>query len=213
MLLGAYTNHLIIKEQGANPELAEKLKVEADYYFHKAEELSPKRQEVLAEWIKTDILSEKYEKAKEKAQKCIDYNPEFRDCYWKMYLINVYLENDEEAEKYYGIAKEKRYPVNSETSLLELVNAYIKIEDYQKLAEVYQRLIKLKPEKVQYRASLAVCYKILGDYEKARQEALKTFELALKALEEAPEERKDKMEEEAARVKNEVEKFLRELER
>ena len=213
MLLGTYTNALIGQLEETDPETAQRLGEEADYYLSQANRLSPKRQDILTEWIKTDFYRERFSEAKEKAQKCIDYNPEFRDCYWKMYLINVYLENDEEAEKYYGIAKEKRYPVNSETSLLELVNAYIKIEDYQKLAEVYQRLIKLKPEKVQYRASLAVCYKILGDYEKARQEALKTFELALKALEEAPEERKDKMEEEAARVKNEVEKFLRELER
>jgi len=178
MLLGAYTNHLIIKEQGANPELAEKLKVEADYYFHKAEELSPKRQEVLAEWIKTDILSEKYEKAKEKAQKCIDYNPNFRDCYWQMYLTNVYLGNDKDADKYFEIVKGTYYPINSEISLLQLVNAYIKTENYQKLAETYQKLVKLKPEKTQYHASLATCYKILGEYEKAREEALKVFELS-----------------------------------
>jgi len=178
MLLGAYTNHLIIKEQEANPELAEKLKEEADYYFEKANELSPERQEILVEWIKTDFYREQFSAAEKKAQKCIEYNPNFKECYWQMYLANVYLKNEEEAEKYFKIAKEKRCPINSEVSLLEIVNAYIKTENYQKLAETYQSLIKLKPEKPQYYASLATCYKILGEYEKAKEEAFKVLEIS-----------------------------------
>ena len=192
MLLGTYTNRLIIKEQATNPELAEILKGEADYYLQKANELSPKRQGILVEWVKTDFYRERYKEAKEKAQECIEYNPNFRDCYWQIYLANVYLENKEEAEEYLKIAKQKRYPINSEISLLELVNAYIKTENYQKLAETYQRLIKLKPKNPQYHASLALCYQKLGQFDKAREEALRVFELS-------PES------------KAEVEKFLQQL--
>ncbi|OGY23962.1 MAG: hypothetical protein A2172_02810 [Candidatus Woykebacteria bacterium RBG_13_40_15] len=194
MLLGYYTNVLIIQTEDSQPELIKQLKEDADYYLKKANELSPKRQDILVEWIKTDILSEKYEVAKEKARKCIDYNPKFRECYWQMSLINIYLGNEEEAEKYYQITKETYYDINSEIALLQLVNAYIKTEDYQKLAATYQKLVELKPEKIQYRASLAVCYQKLGQIEKAREEALKI-------LKSSPESKED------------VEKFLKELEK
>ena len=76
-----------------------------------------------------------------------------------------------------SLFKEKRYPINSETSLLQLVNAYLKTENYQKLTETYQKLVKLKPKNIQYHISLAVCYKELGDFEKAKKEALKVLEL------------------------------------
>jgi len=193
LLLGTYTNHLILQNRDQDPEYAEELKKEANQYFQKAIELSPKRQDILIEWIKTDFYSERYEEAKEKSQRCIDLNPELKDCYWQMALTNIYLGNQEEAEEYLKLAKEKRYPVNTETSLLELVNAYVPSKNYRKLVEAYKSLVKRSPDKFQYHISLAVCYRELGDFENARKEALKVFELS-------PES------------KEAVEKFLQELE-
>ena len=95
-----------------------------------------------------------------------------------MALSHIYLKNEKEAEEYLEIAKKKRYPVNTETSLLELVNAYIPSKNYQKLVETYKSLVKKNPNKFQYHISLAVCYKELGDFENARKEALKVFELS-----------------------------------
>jgi len=193
LLLGTYTNHLILQNRDQDPEYAEELKKEANQYFQKATELSPKRQEILIEWIKTDFYSERYLEAKEKSQRCIDLNPEFKDCYWQMALTNIYLENEKEAEEYLELAKEKRYPINTEISFLELVNAYIPSKNYQKLVEAYKNLLKRSPDKVQYHISLAVCYKELGDFENARKSALKVLELS-------PED------------KESVEAFLQELE-
>lgn len=192
-LLGKYTNYLYLQKRETEPESLENLLTEADQYLQKANQLSPKRQEILVEWSKTKIYKEEYEESKEISQKCIDYNPEFSDCYWQMALSNIYLQNQKEAQKYLDLAKKKRYGINSEKSLLELVNAYIETENYSKLVQVYTKLSGRNPEKVEYHTSLAVCYKELGEVEKARKEALKVLEMS-------PEN------------KEAVEKFLEELE-
>jgi len=187
MLLGTYTNHLIIQERETNPELANQLKEEADYYFQKANKLSPGRQEILVEWIKTDFYRGEYIKAKEKAQECINLNPKFKDCYWQMALSNIYLKNNEEAEEYLETTRKMYNYTTSEIYLLELVNACIDGEDYQTLAETYQSLIKINPEEIKYRSSLAVCYMLLGDNEKAREEAMKVLELSPESKDEVEE--------------------------
>ena len=52
------------------------------------------------------------------------------------------------------------------------------ISDYKNLAIVFEKLVALNPTAIQYHSSLAVVYKNLGEYAKARQEALKTLELS-----------------------------------
>lgn len=170
LLLGGYTNILI---EGGEKDLKE----EANYYFEKANELSPKRQEVFIGWIKTDLISGEYQKAKEKAQKCIDLNEKLGDCWWLMGLSDIYLGEFEKGKENVEIAREKGYPINSELSLLELAKAYLKNEDYLELTKIYQELIKIKPENPKYYISLAVFYKEAGEFEEAKKEALKILEL------------------------------------
>jgi tetratricopeptide (TPR) repeat protein len=141
--LGSLTNVLI--ESETNPQNIENLKKEANYYFEKANLLSPKRQEVFIEWIITDLLTGEYQKAKEKAQKCIDLNSKLGDCWWQMALTNIYLGENEKAKKNIEIAGEKGYPTNSEISLLELSRAYFKSENYSELTKIYHELIKINP--------------------------------------------------------------------
>lgn len=175
LLLGIYTNYLIEKQ--TNLEIKEKLKQEADYYFERANQLSPKRQEILIEWVKTDFMRQEFQMAKQKSLKCIEINDKLRDCYWIMGLTNIYLGEQEQADKNINIAIKKGYPVNSELSLLQKAKAYIYVKDYQELIKIYQKLIKIKPKNPQYYASLATCYKEIHDFEKAKKYALKVLEL------------------------------------
>jgi O-antigen ligase/tetratricopeptide (TPR) repeat protein len=177
-LLGKYTNYLYLQKRETEPQEAKELLKESNQHLQKAIELSPKRQQVLVEWSKTKIYEKEYQESKEISQKCIDYNPELRDCYWQMALSNIYLQNEEEFQKYFDLAKEKRYNINSEKSLLELVNAYIEVKNYEELITLYQKLLKKNPDKIEYHTSLAVCYKETGDIEKARKEALKVLEMS-----------------------------------
>ncbi len=177
IILGIYSNFLAEKIQEQKPEESQKYLTEADAAFEKAEKLSPKRQETFMEWVKTDLLSGQPEKAKEKAQQCIDINAEFRDCWWMLGIANVYLNEKQEANKNIEIAKEKGLTVESELSLLQIAKAYIAISDYQELIKIYQKLIKIKPKNPQYLASLATCYREDGDFTNARIYALKLLDL------------------------------------
>ena len=169
-MLGQYTNILI--------ESGEKnLKVEANSYFEKANQLSPKRQEVFTEWIKTDLLTGEYQKAKEKAEKCIELNEKLADCYWLLGLAQAYLGNLDESDYYILAAGERGYPTQSKESLLQLTKVYIEIENYPGLVKIYSDLISLEPNNPQYHASLAVVYQKLGEINKAKKEALKVLEL------------------------------------
>lgn len=169
ILLGNYTNFLIEKGQ-------KELKNEAIYYFEKAKELSPKRQEVSIGLIKTALLTNDYQGAKERAKECIDLNPKLGECWWLMGLINIHLTESEEAQENIKIAGQEGYPIYSESSFLQLVKVYTETKNYQKLIEVYQELIKID-SKPSYHASIATAYKEIGDFENAKKEALKVLEL------------------------------------
>jgi len=173
ILLGNYTNVLIEKGDVG-------LKEKADYYFSKAEELSPKRQEIFIGWIKTYFLTRDYQKAADKAQKCIELNPDLGECWWLMALVDIRLKKYEKAEEDINIAAQKGYNTSSEVSLLQLAKIYSGTKDpeeLQELIEIYKNLIKINPSNYQYHASLAAVYKEVGDFKNAKVEALKALEL------------------------------------
>jgi len=179
ILLGNYTNVLIEKGE---VELKEK----ADNYFGKANELSPKRQEVFDGWIKTYYITGNYKEAKEKAQECLSLNEDFQECWWLLALSNIQLNQIEEAKENIGIAK-KYYLSMTESVLLQLASAYASIENYKELSDVYQELTLIKPSNAQYHFYLALCHKELNNFEEAKKEALKTLELIPEAKEEIEE--------------------------
>jgi len=171
LYLGIYANFLIEKGLASVDE--------ADYYFAKAQEISPKRQEIFDEWAKTYFITNEYLRAKEKAQKCIELNPFaiIGECWWTKGLCNIYLGNIKQSKIDLQAAKEKKYDTESKTSLLQLVEAYLETENYEELIEVHEKLIKLEPDNAQYYATLAYNYKVIGNYEKAEETAEKMLEL------------------------------------
>ena len=186
LLLGSYTNILIERGQI-------KLKDEANSYFEKAHQLSPKRQEVFTEWIKTDLLTGEYQKAKERAEKCIALNEKLGDCYWLMGLTQGYLKNFDGLNHDTNIALTKGYDTQSENAFLQLTKVYAQTQNYQDLVKTLTKLISINPNNPQYHASLAAAYQKIGDLEMAKKEALKVLELKPEA-------------------KGEVEEFLKTLE-
>ena len=186
ILIGEYTG-ILIKEKNSQTENVfilnketEKLKNDADYYFEKALELSPKRQLILKDWADVQTLSAQYQKAEENLRKCIDLNPSYARCYWYMALNKGYQKDYEGFKSFSEIAKEKNYGVELPESLQEVINMYIRNDDYDGLAEVYPKLIPIISgplEKAQLHASLAATYRELGDIKKAREEVLKIKEV------------------------------------
>ena len=182
ILIGNFVTILISRETDA--KIRQDLIKEADSYFEKAQELSPKRQETLIDWAKMKTISGQYQEAKEKANECIELNSNLGECYWARALPEIYLEEFPESERDIKLAEEKGYYVSSLVSLNQLVDAYSSVKNYPKLVLAYQKLLEIKYSEPQYHASLAFTYKEMGEFEKARQEALVFLQLMPEAKEE-----------------------------
>jgi len=181
LLLGYYTN--IILEIEESREIVDEVAIKelekgANEYFKKAIELSPKRQEIMIEWAKTDIITGSFDKATDKARDCIELNSNFGECYWIMGIAKIYSGKERGAEDLFNFSYQKGFNSESETSLLQLQKAYSKVGNYSKLIDIYKKLINLNPNNLQYHATLAFNYREIGDFQKAREEALKVLELS-----------------------------------
>jgi len=176
IFLGGYTNMLI--EAETEPEKIEELKKEANFAFEEASKLSPKRQETYLEWIKTDLLTGEYQKAKEKSKKCIDLNPDFWKCHWLMDLTDIYLGKHKEIDEKYA----KSYGSMSKETLSQLAKIFGDVKYYPPLVGIYQNVIsRYEPNNPQYYASLAFVYRELGMYAEAKKEAEYILKLEPKA--------------------------------
>ena len=151
---------------------------QAKFYFNKASELSPKRQEILVGQAKIAIVAGDYKSAEDYSKKCIALNPDLGDCYFYLAISNIYTKNMAEADRNIKIADSKIYNTDHQTRLTELVNAYEYILDYQNLAATFEKLIELNPNIAQYHSSLAFVYFKLGKFEEARQEAMIVLKLS-----------------------------------
>lgn len=185
-LLAAETTNMVIeikneinKDTGSSEDLT-KLKSDANLYFQKSSELSPKRVEVYKEWLKLGINTRDYNFAREKATECLNIYSKFGACDWFMVLISGYLGDNAQVEFYTNEANKNGYNTNSEEALKQLANMQMEINDYKNLATTYEKMIAQKEniqEKAQLLASLAAVYNDLGNTKKARETALKILDI------------------------------------
>jgi len=176
IFLGSATTTLAAQEK--DPDTKNNLLKQANNYFNEALQLSPKRQEISIGQTKMEMVTGDYKNATDYSKKCIALNSDLGGCYWYLALSEIYLKNNDGAKKNTQIAIDKGYDVNSRASLSELSDAYGSLLDYKNLIIVYEKLIKINPSFAQYHSSLAFFYKELGEYAKARQEALRVLELS-----------------------------------
>ena len=124
------------------------------------------------EQAKVDMILQDYPAMAKTSQQCIALYPDVGNCYFLYALSNIYLGQITTAEENLQIAKAKNFDMGSVTALNQLVGAYSTTKQYPKLAEAYQELILRRPNVPDYHASLAFAYREMGQYQKARQEAL-----------------------------------------
>lgn len=185
ILLGKLTNGLAdIEKARGDTELAFQLLAESDSYLQKAHALSPKRQEVYVEWIQTEILTEQYEQAKRKSEECLVRNSEFGECWWMKGITELYLQDEKQAENDMNTAVQWGYKAESLISFTQLARAYSMIRDKTKLASTYEKIIEARPRNIQMLSALAVVYRDLRQFDKAREAALKLAEVNPEAKEE-----------------------------
>ena len=168
----------ILAEQEKDAAAKNNLIKQASDCFYKAFQLAPKHQEIFTGMAKLGIDASDYKTAKTYSEECIKLNPSLGGCYWYLGLTEIYLKDINNANKNIQTAGDKKYNINSELSLAELANAYSHISDYQNSASVYEKLIAINPNMSQFHSSLAFIYKELGQYGKARQEAMTVLKLS-----------------------------------
>ena len=80
-IMATHANFILAKTKklGLDKELAEK----ADFSLKKAEELAPKRTDLLAEHARLYNLTEQYEEALRKAEKCLSLYEKQSFCWWQ----------------------------------------------------------------------------------------------------------------------------------
>ena len=176
IFLGTFANIQASLEK--NPDQKTVILETANTYLQKADMLSPNHQEIIIEQIKTYMLSGDYENMKNEAQKCVATYPEAGECYWLLGISKIYDKDFASAKKYMETASQKEFNTHSILALYDLADAYSVIKDYKNLSLVYEQLIESKPTAAQYHASLAFIYRELGEYQKARKEALALLKLA-----------------------------------
>jgi len=187
ILLGIYHNLLVEKKQNLKSEEKESILSKAELYFNKALQLNPKGQQIFLELSDTYLLWGKYDEAKKMAEQCIKINANLGNCWLQKALSNIVLGELTQAKENIEKASQNKLNVNSKESLSQLLVIYLtaiqnlkntNLEYYKPLIEIYKKLISLSPDNFQYHASLAYTYKTLGEYKKAREEAMIVIELS-----------------------------------
>jgi len=185
LLLGGYTNNLIAFSK--SDEEKKKLAKNVEEYFQKAEALSPRREEIFWEWMRTYRLIGNEEQVWAKATACIEIQPKRGVCWWERAKINFERGDIPLMKEDIREAETRKYFVEKER-LLELLGVYEKLakgskgtEFYKNLASVYERIISLDPKNPQYYASLAFVYRELKEYVFAKNAAYKVLEFNPKA--------------------------------
>jgi O-antigen ligase/tetratricopeptide (TPR) repeat protein len=165
----------------------EQLKKDADEYFKKTLELSPKRWTVFQDWASTKLTSGNYEGTIEKSEECIVVEPQASSCYWSQALAYISLGQIEKGELLKKITVESGFATDEEKALNAYAQAYSKALElqktpqkkeavYLKLKQIYIRLIE-HSNNFKYHATLAFVYKELKDYNHAADEAIAVFAL------------------------------------
>ena len=155
----------ILAQEKNDPEIAKKAETAAQ----EALKLSPKDPAIFLASFMADVAVKDFKGAEDKSAYCLKTFPEIPECLWLSGLINIYSNDIEKGKDFIEKAKEKGYPIESEVSLSRLSIAYLENKNYQEMLPIYQKLISGNDSKAQYKTSLALLYKYLGEYNKARE--------------------------------------------
>ena len=162
----------------------------AEEYIGKALAVNRKNPRIWYELGQAQLSLKKYEDAYNSFKEALNLNPNVTVSYWYLgmatFETGIYNPSRyQEALGYVEKAIQMGYDYkNSINDLMRLVHIYDKVGNYYKVVETYKLATLEQPNNPQLHASLAVAYKAIGNYQKAKEEALKAIELDPKFKEE-----------------------------
>lgn len=135
----------------------------------KALEISPTFLKTYYEIAQAYLNKKDYKKAIEWFEKAVVLSPKVNLSSW---YLGVTVAQSGELQKGADIIEKSGYSYkSSETDALRMLDLYVRLGNFTKIAEIYEALIKISPKNPQYHASLAFAYKQLGQIEKAIKNA------------------------------------------
>jgi len=158
---------------GFNPDYYNKV-VELGY---QALKLSPDRPQIYYSMGQARISQGRFEEGIEYFKKAVELSPTVVESHWNLAAAYIIVGKDELAEEEFAIMEELGFDYYSMNNLLRMTKPYLIRRDFNKLASVYEELVKLDPNNPDFYAKLAASYKEIGQIEKAKQAVQKAVEL------------------------------------
>ena len=129
---------------------------QAIIYFKKTLELSPKRQDAFIGLAKLAIVAEDYQRAQNYSKECIVLNPKLADCYWELGIAQIYSKNLEDGKNNIKTAVYKGFDQSANQNMIELINAYGSILDYQDMLPIAEKLLEQNPKIDEYKSLINI---------------------------------------------------------
>jgi len=110
-------------------------------------------------------------------KKGVELNPRVFESHWNLAAAYIIAGQDKLAEEEFAQMIENGFNFYSMENLRKLVRPYLIRRDFNKIAFLYEEMIKLEPNSADHYARLAAAYKEIGQIEKAKAAVLKAVEL------------------------------------
>ena len=150
----------------------------AEDYFKKAQELSPKNQQVYWSLAETRFSQNRFDEALELMKKAVELEPNFGQAQWYLAMSYKVIGNYKLALEAVDKTEKAGLDWKKEPEKLrEVITIYEGMQDDEHLAPLYLLGIGLAPGDARFRAGLAVAYANLGQFDKARQRAKEAIQL------------------------------------
>jgi O-antigen ligase/predicted Zn-dependent protease len=159
----------------------------AEEFINKAIDLNRKNPRIWYELGQAQMSEKKYKEAYESFKIALDLNPDVSLSWWFSAVAAAQIGNNDEAASRMEKALKLGYNAyrDSIADMMRMINIYEKVGNYPKIVELYELAVGEQPQNPQLYASLAAAYARVGDYDKAKQAALKAAEIDPKFKEEA----------------------------
>ena len=139
--------------------------------LEKAFELSPTNHQVYLSLSQNFIFRKDYKTAEKILQEAIDLEPRYGDSHYNLGDLYVIIKNFDKAAVKFDDALLSGYRVDTVGKASQIAQAYYEIGQYEKAAKWYEYVVVKKPKDPDAHWTLAVIYRELNEFDKAKFQA------------------------------------------